>query len=109
MFNSQPAATLLWQPFCIVLDCIERSQLLSQCLRQPQLNLCYNYNISRNCADDVYCTLIHLKVFGSGDQEVVAVKRVNLKMYKGQITVLLGNNGAGKTTVMYMLTGTLFH
>ena len=73
------------------------------------LHFCYNYNNSRNCADDVYCTLIHLKVFGSGDQEVVAVKQFNLKMYEGQIMVLLGNNGAGKTTLMYMLTGTLIN
>lgn len=34
-----------------------------------------------------------------------AVDSLNLKMYKGQITALLGHNGAGKTTTMSMLTG----
>ena len=30
---------------------------------------------------------------------------LTLKMYKGQITALLGHNGAGKTTTMSILTG----
>jgi ATP-binding cassette subfamily A (ABC1) protein 3 len=43
----------------------------------------------------------------------VAVDKLNLKMYKDQITVLLGHNGAGfylikgKTTTISMLTGLL--
>ena len=74
-----------------------------------QVHFCYNYYNSHNCAVDVYCTLIHLKVFGRGDHAVVAVQHLNLKMYEGQIMVLLGKNGAGKTTIMCMLTGTLTH
>ncbi|TMW64123.1 hypothetical protein Poli38472_014240 [Pythium oligandrum] len=35
----------------------------------------------------------------------VAVKGLNLVMYKDQITCLLGHNGAGKTTLISMLTG----
>ncbi|UXI18727.1 anaphase-promoting complex [Sarcoptes scabiei] len=35
----------------------------------------------------------------------VAVKNVTLNVYHGQITVLLGHNGAGKTTFASMLTG----
>ena len=35
----------------------------------------------------------------------VAVQGLNLTMYSGQITALLGHNGAGKTTVIGMLTG----
>ena len=35
----------------------------------------------------------------------VAVNDVSLKMYQGQITVLLGHNGAGKTSLMSVLTG----
>lgn len=49
------------------------------------------------------------KLFG----KKVAVDRVNLTIYKNEITVLLGHNGAGKTTLMSMITGnyklTLFH
>jgi ATP-binding cassette subfamily A (ABC1) protein 3 len=35
----------------------------------------------------------------------VAVKNLSLNLYENQITVLLGHNGAGKTTAMSMLTG----
>lgn len=42
------------------------------------------------------------KVFTQGwgkfQRKLVAVKRLNLVMYEGQITALLGHNGAGKTT-----------
>ena len=37
--------------------------------------------------------------------EKVAVDGLNLTMFKGQITALLGHNGAGKTTAIAMLTG----
>lgn len=35
----------------------------------------------------------------------LAVDNLSLKMYKGQITALLGHNGAGKTTTLSILTG----
>lgn len=35
----------------------------------------------------------------------MAVNNINLNMYNGQITALLGHNGAGKSTTMFMLTG----
>ena len=34
-----------------------------------------------------------------------AVNGINLKMYSGQIFALLGQNGAGKSTMISMLTG----
>ena len=42
------------------------------------------------------------KTYGNGFQ---AVRGVNVKMYDSQIFALLGHNGAGKTTVISMLTG----
>ncbi|KAG7397743.1 hypothetical protein PHYBOEH_000282 [Phytophthora boehmeriae] len=47
------------------------------------------------------------KVFPSEDdgEERVAVAGLDLAMYSGQITALLGHNGAGKTTIISMLTG----
>lgn len=41
------------------------------------------------------------KNFGS----VYAVRDMNLNVYKGEITALLGHNGAGKTTALSILTG----
>lgn len=37
----------------------------------------------------------------------VAVKNFTLDIYKGQVFILLGHNGAGKTTALSMLTGLL--
>lgn len=37
-------------------------------------------------------------------QEIVAVNRVNLSVYKAEVFGLLGPNGAGKTTLIKMLT-----
>ena len=50
-------------------------------------------------------SVTHLrKTFPNG---FTAVKDLNVKMYTGQIFALLGHNGAGKTTVISMLTGLL--
>lgn len=45
------------------------------------------------------------KVFKSSVGKKVAVNDLSLKMFKGQITALLGHNGAGKTTTLSILTG----
>uniref|UniRef100_UPI00358EF626 phospholipid-transporting ATPase ABCA3-like isoform X2 n=1 Tax=Myxine glutinosa TaxID=7769 RepID=UPI00358EF626 len=45
------------------------------------------------------------KVFTSRGKKRVAVQFLNLKMYEGHITVLLGHNGAGKSTTLSLLTG----
>nr|XP_034363568.1 ATP-binding cassette sub-family A member 17 [Arvicanthis niloticus] len=45
------------------------------------------------------------KVFYTGRSKRIAVKDLSMNLYKGQITVLLGHNGAGKTTVCSVLTG----
>ena len=45
-----------------------------------------------------------VKVFQNGFK---AVDGVNVRMYEGQIFALLGHNGAGKTTMISMLTGML--
>ena len=43
--------------------------------------------------------------FNSPDGDVAAVSDLNVTMYEGQIFCLLGHNGAGKTTVINMLSG----
>ncbi|XP_062036907.1 ATP-binding cassette sub-family A member 17-like [Lepus europaeus] len=45
------------------------------------------------------------KVFYKGRSEHIAVKGLTMNLYRGQITVLLGHNGAGKTMTCWMLTG----
>lgn len=46
------------------------------------------------------------KVFQTTDgEDRVAVKDLNMEFYEGQISVLLGHNGAGKSTTISMLTG----
>ncbi|MGH0175784.1 UNVERIFIED_CONTAM: hypothetical protein FKN15_071998 [Acipenser sinensis] len=46
-----------------------------------------------------------LQVFKVGNVIREAVRDLTLNMYEGQITVLLGHNGAGKSTTLSMLTG----
>ena len=43
------------------------------------------------------------KVYG----DFVAVNNLSMTLYQGEITVLLGENGAGKSTTMGMLTGSI--
>lgn len=43
----------------------------------------------------------------NGSDPTIAVNNLTLDMYSGQILALLGHNGAGKTTVINMLTGNL--
>jgi ABC-type multidrug transport system ATPase subunit len=43
----------------------------------------------------------------AGGSDRVAVDRLNLSLYRDQVTVLLGHNGAGKTTTISMLVGLL--
>jgi ATP-binding cassette subfamily A (ABC1) protein 3 len=45
------------------------------------------------------------KVFKTTAQDRVAVDSLDLDLFEGQITVLLGHNGAGKSTAISMLTG----
>ncbi|GMR43180.1 hypothetical protein PMAYCL1PPCAC_13375, partial [Pristionchus mayeri] len=47
------------------------------------------------------------KSFQDHTGEKVAVKNLCLNLYKGQITALLGHNGAGKSTTFSMLTGVI--
>jgi len=45
------------------------------------------------------------KVFKTTGEDRVAVDNLSMDMYEGQISVLLGHNGAGKSTTISMLTG----
>lgn len=45
------------------------------------------------------------KVYQAGDEEVVALKRINLKIYKGEICCIFGTSGSGKSTLLNQLAG----
>ncbi|XP_076034890.1 uncharacterized protein LOC143021347 [Oratosquilla oratoria] len=45
------------------------------------------------------------KIYQSREGSTVAVDNLSLELYEGQILALLGHNGAGKTTIISMLTG----
>lgn len=42
---------------------------------------------------------------GWGDEEVVALKRINLEIYKGEICCIFGTSGSGKSTLLNQLAG----
>ncbi|XP_038178851.1 phospholipid-transporting ATPase ABCA3-like [Arvicola amphibius] len=45
------------------------------------------------------------KVFQEGNTTKIAIEDLTLNLYEGQITVLLGHNGAGKSTTLSILSG----
>jgi putative ABC transport system ATP-binding protein len=46
-----------------------------------------------------------VKVYQSGATELVALKGIDLDIYPGEFLAILGKSGAGKTTLINMLTG----
>lgn len=45
------------------------------------------------------------KIFKQGELEVVALKKVSLKVYAGEIIVIMGPSGSGKTTLLNCVAG----
>lgn len=45
------------------------------------------------------------KVYRMGDEEVVALNRINLEIYKGEICCIFGTSGSGKSTLLNQLAG----
>lgn len=45
------------------------------------------------------------KIFKQGELEVVALKKVSLKVYAGEIIVIMGPSGSGKTTLLNCMAG----
>ncbi len=45
------------------------------------------------------------KIYNQGNLEVVALRRINLNIYQGEIVVIMGPSGSGKTTLLNCLAG----
>lgn len=45
------------------------------------------------------------KVYQMGDEEVIALDRINLKIYKGEVCCIFGTSGSGKSTLLNQLAG----
>ncbi|KAI6201512.1 hypothetical protein M3Y96_00850100 [Aphelenchoides besseyi] len=69
-------------------------------LTDPKIHI---VNLTKRYGTNVLKQIFECK-FGSKYHKL-AVNELNIKMYEGQITALLGHNGAGKSTTMSMLIG----
>jgi putative ABC transport system ATP-binding protein len=49
-----------------------------------------------------------VKIYGSGNAEVHALRGVDLDVYAGELTMLVGPSGCGKTTLLSVLAGILW-
>ena len=45
------------------------------------------------------------KVYGSGENKVVALHRVNLEIFEGDFISIMGPSGSGKSTLLHLLSG----
>jgi putative ABC transport system ATP-binding protein len=45
------------------------------------------------------------KVYGTGEAQVIALAGVNLELYGGRYTAIMGPSGSGKSTLMHCLAG----
>ncbi len=45
------------------------------------------------------------KSFDTDGENYNVIKNMDLKIYKGDFTVIMGSSGSGKSTLMYLLSG----
>ena len=54
-------------------------------------------------------TIIHTndlrKSYESGNRSVQVINGINLEIYKGDFTIIMGSSGSGKSTLLYLLSG----
>lgn len=66
-------------------------------------------DIQTNTQENGQKPIIHVKdirkVYHIGDEHVVALNRINLKIYKGEICCIFGTSGSGKSTLLNQLAG----
>lgn len=45
------------------------------------------------------------KTYQSGNRAVAVINGINLEIYKGDFTIIMGSSGSGKSTLLYLLSG----
>jgi len=45
------------------------------------------------------------KTYSTGTEQFHAAKKIDLEVYKGDFTVIMGSSGSGKSTLLYLLSG----
>ena len=61
---------------------------------------------AENPDDGIVASAIDLtKVYGSKDNEVMALDHVNVKFKRGEMTAIMGPSGSGKSTLMHCMAG----
>ncbi|WHX49561.1 ABC transporter ATP-binding protein [Paenibacillus woosongensis] len=62
--------------------------------------------ITANAKKVVIIEAVNLcKSYSMGTEQFHAAKGVNLQLYEGDFTVIMGSSGSGKSTLLYMLSG----
>ncbi|ETT74491.1 ABC transporter-like protein [Paenibacillus sp. FSL R7-277] len=62
--------------------------------------------ITHNPRKEVLIKTVDLcKVYSSGHEQFLAAKSINLEVYQGDFTVIMGSSGSGKSTLLYLLSG----
>lgn len=61
---------------------------------------------AENPDDGIVASAIDLtKVYGSKDNEVMALDHVNVEFKRGEMTAIMGSSGSGKSTLMHCMAG----
>ncbi len=54
---------------------------------------------------EILCVENLSKVYGEGENQVQALKEVNLSIDEGEFVVIIGASGSGKSTLLHLLGG----
>ncbi|MDM5154331.1 ABC transporter ATP-binding protein [Bacillus sp. DX1.1] len=66
----------------------------------------FNVNVPKKATKKAILKAVNLsKTYGNGEEQFHAAKNINVEMYEGDFTVIMGSSGSGKSTLLYLLSG----